>query len=217
MNLSYQHCKIEVVDCVKYLGIHLDNKLQFKQHIKMLETKLSRLLGVLYKTKPFLLNHILKKLYYAFIHSPLTFGLLVWSATPKSNLSKLQRIQNKAIRSLAGAAWRDHAFPLYAQLNILSLDKLVLLVLASFMHKYHLKKLPKIFDNIFTLVSSIYSRSTRNSSKYQQYFISQFATNLLQRYIKFRGSKIWNSVPDKLKQQNHKQFKNKYKKLLLTL
>ena len=31
MNLSYQQCKIEVVDCVKYLGIHLDNKLQFKQ------------------------------------------------------------------------------------------------------------------------------------------------------------------------------------------
>ena len=187
MNLSYQQCKIEVVDCVKCLGIHLDNKLQFKQHIKMLETKLSRLLGVLYKTKSFLPNHILKKLYYAFIHSHLTFGLLVWSATSKSNLSKLQRIQTKAIRLLAEAAWRDHASPLYAQLNILSLDKLVLLVLASFMHKYHLKKLPKIFDNIFTLVSSIYSRSTRNSSKYQQYFIPQFATNLLQRHIKFRG------------------------------
>ena len=60
INLSYQQCKIEVVDCVKYLGIHLDNKLQFKQHIKMLETKLSRLLGVLYKTKSFLPNHTLK-------------------------------------------------------------------------------------------------------------------------------------------------------------
>ena len=58
------------------LEIHLDNKLQLKQHIKILETKLSRLLGVLYKTKSFLPNHIpiLKKLY-AFIHSGLTFGL----------------------------------------------------------------------------------------------------------------------------------------------
>ena len=71
------------------------------------------------------------------------------------------KIQNKVIRLLAGAASRDHASPLYAQLYILSLGKLVLLVLASFMHKYHLKKLPKMFDNIFTLVSSIYSRSTR--------------------------------------------------------
>ena len=61
------------------------------------------------------------------------------------------------------------------------------------------------------------TRSTRNSSKYQQYFIPQFATNLLHRHIKFGNSTIWNSIPDKLKQQNHKQFKNKYKKLLLTL
>ena len=150
MILCYQQCKIEVVDCVKYRGIYLGNKLQFKLHIKMLETKLSHLLGNLYKTKSFLPNHIRKKLYYVFIHSHLTFGLLVWSATPKSNLSKLQRIQNKAICLLAGAAWRDHAFALYAQLNVLSLDKLVLLVLASFMHKYHLKKIPKIFENTFT-------------------------------------------------------------------
>ena len=70
------------------------------------------------------------------------------------------KIQNKVICLLAGAASRDHA-SLYAQLYILSLGKLVLLVLASFMHKYHLKKLPKMFDNTFTLVSSIYSRSTR--------------------------------------------------------
>ena len=132
MNLSYQQCKIEVVECAKYLGIHLDNKLQFKQHIKMLETKLSRLLGVLYKTKSFLLNHILKKLYYAFIHSHWTFGLLVWSLTPKSNLSKLQRIQNKAIRLLTGAAWRDHALPLFAQFNILSLDKTSFTCLSKF-------------------------------------------------------------------------------------
>ena len=172
---------------IAYFGIHLDNKLQFKQYIKLLETKLSRLFAVLHKTKSFLPNHIRKKLYYAFIHSNLIFGLPVWSTTRKSNLSKMQRIQNKAIPLLAGAAWRDYASPLYAQLNILSLDELVLLVLASFMHKNHLKNLTKIFDNTFTLVSSIYSRSTRNSSKYQHYFLPQFATKLLQRHIKFRA------------------------------
>ena len=68
-----------------------------------------------------------------------------------------------------------------------------------------------------TLLLSIYARLayTKNSSKYQQYFIPQFATNLLPRHVKFRGSKMWNSIPDKLKQQNHKQFINECKKLLL--
>ena len=126
----------------------------------MLETKLSRhLVNSLQNQIVFTLPYrLLKKLHYAFNHSHLTFGLPVWSATPNSNLSKLQKIQNKAIRLLAGVTWRDHASPLYAQSNILSMDKLVLPVLASFIHKYHLKKLRKNFDNIFTLVSSIYSR-----------------------------------------------------------
>jgi len=52
----------------------------------MLGTKLSRLLGILYKTQSFIPKHILKKLCYAFIHFHLTFGLLIWGANPKTNL-----------------------------------------------------------------------------------------------------------------------------------
>jgi len=37
--------------------------------------------------------------------------LLIWGATPKTNLQKLQQIQNNAVRLLAGANWQDHAPP----------------------------------------------------------------------------------------------------------
>jgi len=60
IDISYKQTKIELVHIVKYLGIYLDNKLQFKHHIGMLETKLSRLLGILYKTKSFIPKHLLK-------------------------------------------------------------------------------------------------------------------------------------------------------------
>ena len=42
LNLFYNHHRIDVVRTVKYLGIILDNQLLFKQHIKMLESILSR-------------------------------------------------------------------------------------------------------------------------------------------------------------------------------
>ena len=42
LNLFYNHHRIDVVRTVKYLGIILDNQLLFKQHIKMLESKLFR-------------------------------------------------------------------------------------------------------------------------------------------------------------------------------
>ena len=64
----------------------------------MLESKLSRYVGILFKLKSFLPKYILSIIYYAFIHSYLNYGLIIWGATPASSLSKLCRIQNKALR-----------------------------------------------------------------------------------------------------------------------
>ena len=188
----------------------------FKIHIKLLENKLSRSVGISHKTKSFYQTYILRKLCYAFIHTQLNFGLLIWSATPKSNLTKVIRIQNKAIRLLAGADWKTHAPSLYSKLNILSLNKLTTHVIAKFMRKHYLGKLPKNFNDYFTLVSSVHFCTTRNSLKLYQYFIPQFPTNKLQRGIKYKGSKIWNSVPEELKKLNHTQFKRKHKTYLLS-
>ena len=126
-------------------------------------------------------------------------NVLYQSATHKSNLTKLTRIQNKVIRLLGGADWKTHAPPLYFKLNILSLNKLTTHVIAKFMHKHYLGKLPENFNDYFTLVLFVHFRKSRNSSKLYQCFIPQFPTNKLQRGIKYKGSKIWNNVTEELK------------------
>ena len=217
LKISYNQSPIQIVNAVKYLCIIIDNKLQFKQHIASLESKLSRCLGILNKTKSFLPEDILKKLYYAFMHSHFNFGLIVWSATPKSNLLKLQSIQSKAIRILAKASWHEHASPLYVQLNILTLNKLISYALAKFIHKYYLKCLSSSFNNYFTLISNIHSCNTRNTTKSNQYFIPRSPTSLLLRTIKFKSAKLWNDIPITLRKLSHKQFLVQYKDLLLNL
>ena len=117
---------------------------------------------------------------------------------------------------LAGAVWCEHAPPLYVKLNILSLDKRISYALAKFMHRYYLKCLPRSFNNYFLLIFSIHSCHTRNAAKSNQYFIPQFSTSLLQRTIKFRGAKLWNSIPENLRKLEHEQFLSKYKALLLS-
>ena len=215
LNLFYNHHRIDVVRTVKYLGIILDNQLLFKQHIKMLESKLSRYVGIIFKLKSFLPKYILSKIYYAFIHSYLNYGLIIWGATPASNLSKLCRIQNKALRVITGTGWREHAPPLYATQKILQLSKLITYSVAKFMHKFTNKKLPATFNHFFTAVAKIHSRYTRNSTKPNQYFIPFFHTSRSQRTIKFRGAKTWNAVPNDLKRVNFYHFKLKFKQYLL--
>ena len=63
---------INSVNKAKYLGILLDVKLTFSDHIKALEIKVSRSVGILSKLKYFLPQDALFKLYYALIHSHLS-------------------------------------------------------------------------------------------------------------------------------------------------
>ena len=138
---------------------------------------------------------ILSKIYYAFYSfvSEL-YGLIIWGATPASNLSKLCRIQNKAFHVISGSGWREHAPPLYATQKILQLSKLITYSVAKFLHKFTNKKLPATFNHFFTAVAKIHSRYTRNLTKPNQYFIPFFYTLRTQRTIKFRGAKTWNAV-----------------------
>ena len=113
----------------------------------------------IFKLKSFLPKYILNKIYYAFTHSYLNYGLIIRGATPVSNLTKLCRIQNKALRVITGTGWREHAPPLYATQIILQLSKLIV---AKFMHKFANKKPFATFNHCFTAVTKIYSRYTRN-------------------------------------------------------
>ena len=66
---------------VKYLGLLIDNKLNFQTHIALLEKKVSRAVGIIFKVKHFLLQVVLRQLYFALIHSQLIYGLIIWGST----------------------------------------------------------------------------------------------------------------------------------------
>ena len=56
ISIYFSDSEIKINDTVKYLGITIDNKLNFEEHINTLATKISRSLGILCK-----LRHILPK------------------------------------------------------------------------------------------------------------------------------------------------------------
>ena len=54
-------------DSVKYLGIKIDSKLNWKSHVNATATKLNRANAMLYKVRDFVNANILKSIYYACI------------------------------------------------------------------------------------------------------------------------------------------------------
>ena len=94
---------VPLSNSVKYLGLTLDSKLTFENQIKILETNLSKAVAIICKLKFVLPKHALIKLYYAFFHPYLLYGLVNWGSTYSSYLMKISTLQN--IVKLVGGWW----------------------------------------------------------------------------------------------------------------
>ena len=76
----------------------VDEHLNWKDHINIIENKLPKNLGLLDKAKQFLNAQAMKSLYFSFIHSYLTYGNVVWCSTSMNKTKKLFSNQKQAIK-----------------------------------------------------------------------------------------------------------------------
>ena len=59
--------------------------------------------------------------------------------------------------------------------------------------------------------------STRNSKTNQSLYLTHYSTNRTQRSLKYLGVRIWNSIPQNIKQHStYRNFKNSYKYYLIS-
>ena len=78
----------------------------------------------------------------------------------------------------------------------------------------------KVYCNTGCLtVLAINKRSTKASQKKKknQFYILRFRTNIFQRSIKYTGAKVWNDMPNEMKNNYFSTFKRIYKKQLILL
>ena len=61
----------------------LDGKISWEEHIRTVEMKLAKKIGLLYYTKSLLEEDSLKNIYFAYIHSYLNYANIAW-AKPKT-------------------------------------------------------------------------------------------------------------------------------------
>ena len=64
---------VEQVNCVRFLGIMLDDKLNFCNHVCLISDKISKEIGMLYKLRDSFPLNVLKSLYYSLIFSYISY------------------------------------------------------------------------------------------------------------------------------------------------
>ena len=107
LNIMIDGTKIEEVKKTKFLGVIIDNKLSWKDHVAHVASKVSRGMGMIIKTRNYLNRKSLLTLHYTFVYPYLTYCNHIWGNIYQSNLKHLCVLQNKSLRIIAGAKPRE--------------------------------------------------------------------------------------------------------------
>ena len=164
LHLTSNGSAINIVDSAKYLGVVINNELNFKQHIKIMEEKVARSIGTLSKLRHFFPQNIMLQLYYALVHPFLSYGIIIWGGTYPTYIKRLKSLQNRAIWAVARCHYRVEVKLFYNQFRILQIDDLLKYEIAKFVHCDITNKTPNSFCNYFCKTAEYSSRVTRQSS-----------------------------------------------------
>lgn len=99
---------VQFVDHHKCLGVVLDKKLSFKNHIDALSGRIWGSLRRFYRTNIFMPLCVRKKLAHSILMSQVLYGFEVISGTIGVNLTRLKRLVNTITRFVFNTRRRDH-------------------------------------------------------------------------------------------------------------
>ena len=177
---------------VKYLGIILDPNLNWSHHVDSLSTKLARATGMLAKTRHYVSDTTLRSIYFGIFSSLLTYGSQIWGQYSNKHVSRLQKLQHKAIRIINFGDYRESVGPLYHKSKILKLCDHVKLQNFVFVHNSLNDNLPLPLRNTFQVVADINSYNTRASDQHKIALPKVRTLYYGLNSIKYRSAAHWN-------------------------
>ena len=130
----------------------------------------------------------------------------IYGCANKTTLEKLIVKQKQAIRTICNEPYRAHTQPLFKQLKILPIEKLIQFSNVKFMHSFHFKILPISFANTWmTNIERNPERALRNAN---DLFIPPHRVEFVKRLPLYNMPLVWNNAPgDKLNPRQHLYLK----------
>lgn len=185
----------------KLLGIHIDERLSWAQHIDKISNKLTTVLYQMRKLSTIISSSTLKNFYHACFGSIIAYGAIVWGFSVHAN--RIFILQKQAIRILDKISPRESCRNHFKQLNIMTFPSIVLY-----------QTLINVKTNItsFEQNKTYHNYNTRNKDQLRTQLHNFKATQLHNKYM---GIKYFNLLPEHIKRLNLDAFKSKLKEILI--
>ena len=200
---------VDRVQFTKFLGVFLDENMNWNKHIAFVVNKLSRMCGILYRVRNNLTFESLISIYYTLCYPHLTYCVAIWACTWQSFIKKVTIAQNKIFRCMFYMNRYQSTRNIFNTVNFLTFANI---------HKYFLYL--SIFKYLtqysgaqpFRLVHTPYN--TRGNDV--NLICPQFRTTLFKHSILCAGPLIWNDLPTNIKTLFHNVNVTTFKKYVKT-
>jgi hypothetical protein len=205
-SLKYGPNTISSTSEYEYLGLSIDQRLNWSSHVSKISRKISFFVYQLRRIRHSINRKTLLMVYFAYIKSHLTYLVPIWGSAAKVYLNCLQVLQNKAIKYMNFLPSDTPSRSLYND-SLLSLKQLYNYESIFLIHKMRCNL---IKCNVPLLTN--FSVTGRNTRAAHHLRVPRFFTAGAQKSVFYKGLKLYNSLPEDIKSiASISEFKSKLK------
>ena len=204
INVSVGGVRLKQSEKERFLGVIIDSKLNWNDHIRQLATKISRNSGILYKLKGLVPGKTLKMLYNSFIQSHLNYCSTVWGLKSNNSLNALFRAQKKAIRATDEKFQNyfydkntgktpSHTKEIFNRLKLLTVYNIIGKNCLTMMHKVNMTVTPSQTSGMFKIINRKKPRR-----ELEVFEIPLFRLRQTDNTLPYKGPKLYNTIVNKI-------------------
>lgn len=191
---------ITKVKNIKYLGLFLDCHLRWTGHVDYLVNRLKQLTYKFYQLRDILDAHVLKIVYVSLAESIIRYCIVIWGGLYENALGALAVMQNTILKILFKKDALYSTRLLYSELNIFNIRKL-----------YIYETLLWTFKNGETIQHVDYEVGCNTRAMTDRaMLVPLFRKSHLQRFVFYYGPKIYNCLPQNIRNVATKTAFKKY-------
>lgn len=197
--------ELQIVDSARNLGLYLDFNLRFSEHITKNIRKSYCNLKLLYACSTIIDSKTKAMLCNALVLSHFDFADIVYHpCLTKQDQARIQRVQNSCARFIFGCKRYDSVSNKIREIKWLTMYQRRILHTCCFYHKLLRTKTPQYLFNKIVTRGSVHNLNTRNRPMLTP---PSHRSALYQRSFSYTIAKLYNSIPNNMKQMNDRQFK----------
>ena len=117
LRVKIKGAELDTVMNARYLGVNINSSLDWKEHIKIISSKVSRAIGFLKQARDFIPQDTTKTLYTGIVEPHFHYCCSVWGCCGKTDLNQLQKLQNRAARIVTNGSYDAPSKPLLPKLG----------------------------------------------------------------------------------------------------